>query len=221
MIDEGTAEEILRQELQRSKSLVSWIDENLQILHEIEFDKDSFEEEPYLVIDCLAIAREHHKGVVHLVDKDIIGPATSLVRVALEAFYRGVWLHRCAKPEDWKRFRRDGGVARQMHKMMDDIRRVEGTPGRTALSQKAWEHIGRLPHAGMMQIILTPLRQDGTSAVLRKRHTTAVLSLVNGVGIQAGLYTGIVLVNETILRTFMAKLKEHQAHCENFQRAYS
>jgi len=48
---------------------------------------------------CLAIAQDHHHGIVRLVNDKLYASAASLVRVAFEAYVRGEWLHWCASDE--------------------------------------------------------------------------------------------------------------------------
>ena len=200
---------ILDVQLKVSKNLVRWIDGRLRNITELARKKEPTSEF-CLVVGCLAIAREHHKAIVQLVDKDLIGPASSLVRVATEAFFRGSWLHRCAKPSDWEHFRKDGGIKRQMHKMVNDLRKFQEPREDPPIPPKAWEHIGRLPHAGMMQHAMTSLMSDAHDKLpLRERCSIAVLSLGNGIGIQSGLYTGIVVEDISIVQDLKQKLTEH------------
>ena len=208
-MDMQTMERLLKDHVTSSKDLVSWIDDHLQILSTL--DRTDYLYEPHLVIDCLSLARENHKAAVILVEGDMIGPASSLVRVAMEAYYRGVWLHRCAKRPDWDHFKANKGVARQMHKMIGEIKATPGVEGPSSppiLLQKAWEGISRFPHAGLLQIGFIPDRKHSTalSAVLRARHALSMLTLVDSIGIQSGLYTAIVLGDQTMMGQFQRKL---------------
>ena len=149
----------------------------------------------------------------------MIGPATSLVRVAMEAYYRGVWLHRCAKRPDWDRFKANKGVARQMHKMIGEIKATPGVEGPSSppiLLQKAWKEISRFPHAGLLQIGFIPDRKHSTalSAALRARHALSMLTLIDSIGIQSGLYTGIVLSDQTKKGEFQRELDKQAALLE-------
>ena len=150
---------ILDVQLKVSKDLVRWIDGRLRNTNEL-VRKEDPTSESCLVVGCLAIAREHHEAIVHLVDMDLIGPASSLVRVATEAFFRGSWLHRCAKSGDWEHSTKDGGIKRQMHRMMDDLRKFREAREDPPVPPKAWERISRVPHAGMMQHSMTSLISD-------------------------------------------------------------
>ena len=216
-MDAQTMERLLKDHVTSSKDFVSWIDDHLQILSTL--DRTDYFYEPHLVIDCLSLARENHKAAVILVEGDMIGPATTLVRVAMEAYYRGLWLHRCAKPPDWDRFKANKGVARQMHKIIGEIKATPGVEGPSSppiLLQKAWEEISRFPHAGLLQIGFAPDRKHSTalSAALRARHALSMLTLVDGIGIQSGLYTAIVLGDQTMRGEFQRKLDEHTALVE-------
>lgn len=55
---------------------------------------------------CLAIAQDHHHGIVVLLDHHRYASAFALVRVALEAYVRGEWLAACASEDQvddfWK-----------------------------------------------------------------------------------------------------------------------
>ena len=45
---------------------------------------------------CLALAQDHHHAIVLLAEEHLYGSAFALVRVAFEAYVRGLWLGSCA-----------------------------------------------------------------------------------------------------------------------------
>jgi len=45
---------------------------------------------------CLALAQEHHHSIVFLIENCLYGSAFALVRIAFDAYVRGVWLSLCA-----------------------------------------------------------------------------------------------------------------------------
>jgi len=53
---------------------------------------------------CLAISREHHKGIVLLIEHQIFAPAFALLRVEFEAYVRGEWLALCATDDEVSTF---------------------------------------------------------------------------------------------------------------------
>ena len=151
----------------------------------------------------------------------MLGPAHGLIRVAIESCYRGMWLNLCARPSDWERFKNDKGIQRQMHKMISDVSE-SGGPGSSIL-QDSWDHIGRLPHAGLTQIslTLTRLTTDLGNIAVRKRSSIVVLSLVNGVAVVAGSIIGGVLRKPIIFQEFRDKLGELQKRHEELKELFS
>ena len=53
---------------------------------------------------CFALAQEHHHAIVLLAEHRLYGSAFSLLRVALEAYIRGEWLHARASNEQVEHF---------------------------------------------------------------------------------------------------------------------
>ena len=213
--------DILDVQLKVSKALLRWSDGRLRNIPEL-VRKEDPTSKLCLVVGCLAIAREHHKGIVHLVDKDLVGPASGLVGVATEAFYRGPWLHRCASPVAWEHFRKDGGIKRKMHNMVEDLRKFqEPREESSPLLPQAWDHISGLHHAGISQLVMTSLISGIHYGLrLRERHSISILNLGNGIGIQSGIYTGIVVGDDSIVRDFKEKLAEHQGYHETLQQVF-
>jgi hypothetical protein len=69
---------------------------------------------------CLAIAQDHHNAITLLLRLGLFAPAFALVRVALDAYVRGMWLFLCATEEQVEAFADGskppefGGMLRQL-----------------------------------------------------------------------------------------------------------
>jgi hypothetical protein len=53
---------------------------------------------------CFGIAQEHHHAIVLLMQHYVYAPSFSLLRVAFEAYVRGVWLSLCASDSEVESF---------------------------------------------------------------------------------------------------------------------
>ena len=83
---------------------------------------------------CLAIAQDHHHGIVALLDHGLFASALALVRCEFEAYVRGEWLALCATDAEVEAFS-EGKEPPPMAKM---IGALEGTE---AFAEKVLSHV--------------------------------------------------------------------------------
>jgi len=72
---------------------------------------------------CLDLTSEHQKAIVLLVAKSLYGPAFSLMRLMVESYVRGIWIHQCAEEVDLEKFAR--GSVPKFNKLLEDIEKLE------------------------------------------------------------------------------------------------
>ena len=83
---------------------------------------------------CLAIAQDHHHGIVALLDHRLFASAFALLRCEFEAYVRGEWIALCASEPEVEAFS-EGKEPPAMAKM---IAALEGTD---TFSEKVLSHI--------------------------------------------------------------------------------
>jgi hypothetical protein len=102
---------------------------------------------------CFAIAQEHHHSIVFLTEHRLYASSFSLLRAAFEAYVRGLWLSRCAKEPQVKRFLR----GREPPKIDLLLSEVEQTPGFSEnvlshIKRRSWKAMCAYTHTGGLHV---------------------------------------------------------------------
>jgi hypothetical protein len=129
--------------IQRSECLIRWLD---AAIGGIELQAD---DHVRIAGACLDLAMEHHKAIVLLAAHQLFGSAFALLRVALEAYVRGVWLHRCASPAEIRAFE-SGNAPPPFHQLLSRVEAIDGFQDRilSAAKQKSWGAMNDFTHSG-------------------------------------------------------------------------
>jgi len=103
--------------IEDSEELINWLDQHV----------DGSEMKPDIRHRvsgaCFDMTAEFHKAIVLLVAKKIYGPAFSLMRLMVESYVRGIWIHKCAKEKDLEKFAKDN--IPKFYKLLEDVERLE------------------------------------------------------------------------------------------------
>lgn len=132
------------------ETAMSWINRSDEFVGEPEVSG----QDRYLFAGaCFDLAREHHAGVVKLVEASYIGSALALMRPLFEAYVRGIWLFKCADGshlEAIRSYKPIPGIATQI----DDLERLPeynvGTLKR--VKQESLKVMHGFTHGGSEQI---------------------------------------------------------------------
>jgi hypothetical protein len=74
---------------------------------------------------CYRLAREHHFGIIKLIELDACASAFALTRIQYEAFVRGTWLRVCVGENDINQFQT--GAHKKLDKMFREIKNVDNS----------------------------------------------------------------------------------------------
>ncbi len=98
---------------------------------------------------CFAIAQEHHFAIVHLVAVHRFAASFSLMRIAFEAYVRGLWLSRCAKEAECRRFLR-GWEPPPISALLNAVERTPGFSDQvlSKIKRRSWKAMCAYAHTG-------------------------------------------------------------------------
>jgi len=106
-----------------------------------------------LVLAYLAIALEHQEAIGRLVDMKLYAPAFALLRLQLEAVFRGLWVNLIASDTDVKAISQDGAEPfprfRDMATKLDEL---YGADGWIASFIDRWATLNGFTHSGLEQL---------------------------------------------------------------------
>lgn len=155
---------------------------------------------------CLAIAREHHRAIVVLLDHDRFASAFALVRVAFEAYVRGEWLALCATDQQVDEFVH-GEEPPCLRVLLEQLELTSGFKQQVLSKMKAqaWKAMCAYTHTGGLQVqrwntpegIEPNYEEDELKEVLSFAETIGSLATIGVAGL-----AGDVKVSETLLARF-------------------
>jgi len=98
---------------------------------------------------CLAIAQEHHHGIVALLSSSLYPSAYALIRPMFEAYIRGEWLALCATERQVEQFM-NGDEPTSSGAMVRALETTEGFESKklSALRKASWEALCGFTHTG-------------------------------------------------------------------------
>jgi hypothetical protein len=136
---------------------------------------------------CLAIAQDHHHGIVVLLDHELYASSFALLRVAFEAYVRGEWLAVCATDDEVEAF--IAGAKPPGFGML--LERLEQTDGfkqqvLSAIKENAWSAMCAYTHTGGLHVqrwntetsIEPNYEEDEIREVLSFAETVASLAVI-------------------------------------------
>ena len=110
-----------------------------------------------LVPAYLTMALEHQKAIVVLVDLDLRGSAFALLRLQIEAAFRGLWIGKIATEQQLEDFATKGVDLfgklkfKDMTKQIDDAYQAKG--GLQSIIDKFWTPLNGFTHTGYEQLV--------------------------------------------------------------------
>ena len=161
---------------------------------------------------CLDMALEHHDAIVILIKNGIYGSALSLLRLAFESYIRGVWLLKCAKDNDLKRFSKDK-PGRSVAGMIADIQSLPANEGNAVLSE-SWKDAKTLlhsfTHSGLHQVSRR-YGDQGIEASYPEDELQSALDYANGVSIMCVIAFADLCADNNLALAAREKAKEYSA----------
>jgi len=138
-------------------------------------------------VSCLAIAQEHHRAIVLLIEKKLFASAFSLVRAAFEAYVRGEWLSLCADDSIIEAFLR-GKKPPKIDCLLYDLEQTDSfNEGLLSqIKQQSWKAMCDFTHTGGLHVqrwntedgIEANYSRDEILKVLRFAETIASLAVI-------------------------------------------
>lgn len=104
-------------------------------------------------VSCLAIAQDHHHGILILIDHERYASAFALLRVAFEAYVRGEWLAACATDEEVHSFIH-GKEPPKFRLLLERLEKTEGFQQQvlSMIKAHAWDAMCAYTHTGGLHI---------------------------------------------------------------------
>jgi hypothetical protein len=160
-----------------SQELIAWLDAQANGL------ELSGETRYRLAAGCLDAAMEHQRAIVCLIVHSLYGSAFSLVRLLLEAYVRGAWLHQCATDVDLENFQ-TGKFDRNFGSLVADIEKLEGFDNGilSAVKSSSWSTMCSFTHTGFHQVV----RRNSESFIeanYEEAELIEVLDFADGIGV--------------------------------------
>lgn len=157
---------------------------------------------------CLAIAQEHHRGIVALLDNQVFSSSLALLRCQFEAYVRGEWLCLCASDAQVESFA--NGKEPPPIKVM--IAALEATPAFSnmvlgKIKANAWDVMCDYSHTGGLHI-----QRWGTGDVIEPSYSDdeirVALSMAETFGALAVLGVAYLASSESVAAAIWEKVQE-------------
>jgi hypothetical protein len=137
----------IRQAYAELVSVIQWIDENGKVLDIVDAHR------PKMAAACLDMVLEHQAAIAVLIGKRLHGSAFALLRGAIEALIRGMWIARYASVDQLQQFQRDEGLPG----IKTLIRNVELALGKdnavlSVMHANQWDILCSFTHTGFRQV---------------------------------------------------------------------
>lgn len=106
-----------------------------------------------LSLGCLDAALEYQRAMILLVSRQMYGSSFALARLLLEAYVRGVWLHRCASESELAEIE-NGREFKKFFQLIEDIEKLDGFDAGvlSKLKELSWKAMNDYTHTGIRQI---------------------------------------------------------------------
>jgi hypothetical protein len=181
--------------------LILWLDNTIDGIELQSSDRNR------IAAACLDLAMEHQKAIVLLVTRGLFGSAFSLLRIAFEAYVRGVWLHRCATPAEISCFER--GEVACFAQLLSRVEAMESFENGilSAAKQKSWRVMNDFTHSGYIHAVHRN-RDETIEPDYSAEMVLEALGFVNAVGLLSVLEAGRLAQDETLVQDILAKSLE-------------
>ena len=193
----------LSQLIEDSEKLINWLDRQIDDL-DVQADWRH-----RAAAGCLDLSMEYQKAIVLLVAKKIYGPAFSLMRLIVESYVRGIWLHRCATEKDLEKFAKD--KVPDFYKLLEDIEKLESHEDKvlSRMKERSWKIMNSYTHTGYHQVV----RRQTEISIEANYDDDEILELVNfanAIGYLAAIATCDLANNAELAATILDKIKSER-----------
>lgn len=190
--------------LLKSEKFVQWMDRQIDGL-EVQINSPLRER---LAGGCLSTALEHQKAVLLLIAQKLYGSAFALIRILIETYIRGVWLHRCATENDLSEIEkgRDIGKAGDLISVVEKLEGFEEGVF-SEMKRTSWGAMNDYTHTGIRQIV----RQNTENTIesnYDEKEVLEALKFASGVGWLVAIAICGLARNEMIANAILEKAKE-------------
>lgn len=189
--------------LARSQELSEWLDRTINGL------EIKYEDRARLAAACLDIALEHHRALGVLIAHSLNGSAFALVRLLFESYVRGVWIHRCASPEDLAALQADQ-LDCKFYELVDAIERTPAYSEERVLSEvkrNSWGAMNSFTHSGFLQIVRR-LTVDAVTPNYSDAEIAEALTFANTIALLTAVAITAVAERDDISQTVLNKAKD-------------
>lgn len=97
-----------------------------------------------------SVTIEHHRSIIELVERKLIGSAAALMRSLFEAYVKGLWFSKCGNENDFKKLRADK-FEKTFKTLVEEIEAVQGV-GIGHVKDEYWKSMNSLTHSGLFQL---------------------------------------------------------------------
>ncbi len=98
-----------------------------------------------------SLSLEHHRSVIVLVEQQLYGSASALLRSLFEAYVKGMWFYHCAKEIDFNNIKKDK-FKKQFNNIIKDLEKIKKAKGLSKQKTDNWSGLNSLTHSGLLQI---------------------------------------------------------------------
>lgn len=159
---------------------------------------------------CYAIAQDHHHAIVFLIEHRLYASSFALMRLAFEAYTRGLWLASCASDEQVEKFMFKNWKLPKIDPLITAIEKTEGFKNKelSRLKADSWSFLNSYTHTGGLHVqrwntsggIEPNYSPEQVGSILRFSETIGAMSVL-GIA-ELGLY-------DEIGQQVLAKIDEH------------
>ena len=160
---------------------------------------------------CLAIAQDHHRAIVVLLDHNLFASSFALIRVALEAYVRGEWLARCATDDNVDQFV-GGDEPPSFGKLLEALEKTEAFQAQvlSRIKANAWSAMCAYTHTGGLHV----QRWNTAEAIepnYSEEEVREILSFAETIGALAAVGVASLTNDVPVAEKILARLKERKS----------
>jgi hypothetical protein len=184
-------------------AVIHWIDGNV---NEVNLSGD---DKGLIAAGCFDMVLEHQASVALNVERKLYGSALAMLRLAAEAFFRGMWFARCATDEDAARFRATD-FGKRLNDMVADIQASLGGKTDTLSNMviKQWGTLSGFTHTGFQQVAR---RYTGNALKSNYPELEVVQAchFAGALGLLAAIELMVLSNNETMANAILERAKTY------------
>jgi hypothetical protein len=104
---------------------------------------------------CYAIAQDHHHAIVFLIENRLYASSFALMRLAFEAYVRGIWISLCATDTQINKFlTKPNWEPPKINELLSDVEKTHGFEDKilSYLKNHSWKALCSYTHTGGLHI---------------------------------------------------------------------